>query len=96
MTYTNILELDRDCIIVNHVDRDMHLTPERFWKREIIRKKDLGQVKEFFIESNYKPSTIPYYTHDQLIKAINENIDRGHYILTENSENIVYGLTIKN
>jgi len=95
MKYTTIEELDKDCVIVNHRQNSNSETPERFWSREIIRKKDLEQTKEFFTKSNYKPSTIPYYTDAQLIEAINANLERGHYILSENhSDSIVYGLQI--
>lgn len=83
-TYNSIEEIDNDCVVV--FQPESMDTPERFWKYEVIRKKDVERVKKYFIKSNYKPSTIPYFTNKQMINAMNENIKRGHYCPTQDTE----------
>ena len=82
--YDNIEELDRDCMMVvlkSSTSGGGGTTPERFWSYEVIFKKDWENeaMKKYFAISRYKPSTIPHYSNEVVINAMNQNIERGQY-----------------
>ena len=91
--YSSIEELDRDCmiVIVKGSTTAATIVPERFWKFDIIMKEDFDKMSKYYSQSNYKPSTLPYYTDEQIIKAMNDNIQRGNYTLNPKSDSVVAG-----
>jgi len=75
--YKNIETVDRDCIVVIKKDSTGvgSKIPERFWGYNIVLKSEYDEkYKKDWFRSTYKPSTLPYYTSEQIIRDINEKL----------------------